>query len=169
MGYFRNAPSENQLANRGAQFLFVVCCWYWWWVCVFCLFHHWGRRPGNASSQRVREWERGKEGDRETETKRRREKETWGGERGEAEREIERELRPVEIHHDVRHTDTLQPQIHHCSCVWRHNWTQETSELEMRSGARAGRERRGKRGKINWLLQLAEIWPKAPVRAWSAA
>lgn len=24
MGYFRNAPSENQLANRGAQFLFVV-------------------------------------------------------------------------------------------------------------------------------------------------
>lgn len=55
MGYFRNAPSENQLANRGAQFLFVVCCW--WWVCVFCLFHHWGRRPGNASSLGVREWE----------------------------------------------------------------------------------------------------------------
>lgn len=24
MGYFRNAPSENQWANRGAQFLFVV-------------------------------------------------------------------------------------------------------------------------------------------------
>lgn len=23
MGYFRNAPSENQSANRGAQFLFV--------------------------------------------------------------------------------------------------------------------------------------------------
>lgn len=92
-----------------------------------------------------------------------------GGDGRQREREIERELRPVQIHHDVRHTDTLQPQIHHCSCVWRHNWTQETSELEMRSGAGAGRKRQGKRGKTNWLLQLAEIWPKAPVRARSAA
>lgn len=24
MGYFKNAPSKNQWANRGAQFLFVV-------------------------------------------------------------------------------------------------------------------------------------------------
>lgn len=70
-----------------------------------------------------------------------------GGEREGRQREIERELRPVEIHHDVRHTDTLQPQIHHRNRVCRHNWTQETSELERRSGERTGEERRGKRGK----------------------
>lgn len=98
------------------------------------------------------------------------EKETRGeGEREGRQGEIERELRPVQIHHDVRHTDTLQPQIHHRNRVCRHNWTQETSELEKRSGARTGEERRGKRGKTNWPLQLAKIWPKAPVRACSAA
>lgn len=118
-------------------------------------------------SERMRKRER--EGDRETETKRWREKETWGGEREGRQREIERELRPVEIHHNVRHTDTLQPQIHHRNRVCRHNWTQETSELQKRSGARTGEERRGKRGKTNWLLQLAKIWPKAPVRACLAA
>lgn len=73
---------------------------------------------------------------------------------GEAEKEIERELKPVEIHHDVRHTDTVRPQIHHCSYIWRHNWTQETSNLEMRSAERAGRERQEKGRKTNWLL-----WP----------
>lgn len=114
---------------------------------------------------RVRECERGRERGKETERQRQRDGEKRrleGGEREGRQREIERELRPVEIHHDVRHTDTLQPQIHHRNRVCRHNWTQETSELEKRSGARTGEERRGKRGKTNWLLQLARI---CPVRA----
>lgn len=116
-------------------------------------------------SERMRESER--EGDRETKTKRRREKETWGGEREGRQRETERELRPVKIHHDVRHTDTLQPQIHHRNRVCRHNWTQETSELEKRSGARTGEERRGKRGQTKQIGYYS--WPKAPVRTRSAA
>lgn len=62
-------------------------------------------------------------------------------------KEIERELRPVEIHHDVRHTDTLQPQIHHRSRVCRRNWTQETSELEKRTG-REGRGEEGGKDKL---------------------
>lgn len=111
-------------------------------------------------SERISEREeREKGGDRETETKRWREKNTEGGGSG----EIERELRPVEIHHNVRNTDTLQPQIHHHNRVCRHNWMQETSEVEKRCGERTGQERRGKRKKTNWLLQLAKIWPKAPV------
>lgn len=67
---------------------------------------------------------------------------------GQGKRETESELRLEEIHHGVRRTDTPQPQIHHCSHVWRRNWTQETSELEMRSGARGQveGERRGEAG-----------------------
>lgn len=71
-----------------------------------------------------------------------------GGGGGQGKRETESELRLEEIHHGVRRTDTPQPQIHHCSHVWRRNWTQETSELEMRSGARGQveGERRGEAG-----------------------
>lgn len=72
-------------------------------------------------------------------------------ERKQPKRETESELRLEEIHHGVRRTDTTQPQIHHCSHVWRHNWTQETSGLEMRSaevegggGKTNGQQRRPK-------------------------
>lgn len=67
-----------------------------------------------------------------------REKETWGGWWwwGGAEMEIERELRPVEIDHDVRHRDTLQPQIHHRNRVCRRNWTTGEKRVDWkRSGA----------------------------------
>ena len=169
MGYFRNAPSENQWANRGAQFLFVVVV-SGGSVCSACSIteaggqampNHW-EWENERERDRKRETQRGRK--RETETKRRREKGTWGwGWRGnvEREREIERELRPVEIHHNVRHTDALQPKIHHRSCVCRHNWTQESSGVE---GGQA------KRGEGRGGRQIGHYsWTKAPVRFCSAA
>lgn len=118
---------------------------------MLCLFHHGRQEAGQClviESEEMRARE--SRGDRETETKRRGEKRRLGegggggGEKDGRQKEIERELRPVEIHHDVRHTDTLQPQIHHRSRVCRRNWTQETSELEKRTGGEGRGDEGGK-------------------------
>lgn len=134
------------------------------------------REAGGRAVPRHREWgneserEQRRQRDRDKETGR--EKETWGGggggEKEGRQKEIERELRPVEIHHDVRHTDTLQPQIHHRSRVCRRNWTQETSEL----GRRTGGEGRGDEGGKDKLATTAgQNLPKSsckgPFSCWS--
>lgn len=145
MGYFRNAPSENQWANRGAQLLFVVVGGS---LCSsVCLIAVAGGVEGSATALR------GTDRDKRDGEERR----LWGWGSGGG-WEIEKELRPVEIHHDVRHTDTLQPQIHHCGRGLQ-------AQLDAGRVNCRGRVRRGQQKKRAGRQMRFHSWPKSVRRA----
>lgn len=120
---FQNFPQGISIGNFELNvFCFVASngpgsvCW--------CIPHNWSKMLGDISSMKVRDWEKGKKViERGTEKEKKARK-----------RVIERGLRPVEIHHNVRPADILRPHIHHCSRIWRHQWTQETGDEEWSEG-----------------------------------
>lgn len=70
MGYFRNAPSENQWANRGVQFLFVVIVGSslslpLWVLSISLLRQGGGRQYQNIGSERGIDTERQRQRDGE--------------------------------------------------------------------------------------------------------
>lgn len=121
-GLLQNFPQGISIGN----FELSVCCFVAsngpGSVCC-CIPHNWSKKLGDISSMKVRDWEKGSDRERGTEKEKKARK-----------RVIERGLRPVEIHHNVRHADILRPHIHHCSRIWRHKWTQETGDEEWSEG-----------------------------------